>query len=161
MKTARRQMLQTVLTALAAPSLGWAQARPDGTIRLALIEGLSGPLGNAGEAVYRNLLWAVERVNARGGVKLVGGDAFVDQPDPLGFCGVNAFAAVEQHPGMRLADEADEANARRAAQRKKPAAAEPTPVITDPYASDETSYILPLLFTVGAFIPLLFCLCKL
>ncbi len=39
-------------------------------IRIALIEGLSGPFGNAGEAVYRNLLWAVERVNARGGVAL-------------------------------------------------------------------------------------------
>ncbi len=42
-------------------------------IRLALIEGLSGAFANAGEAVYRNLLWAVERVNARGGVKLPGG----------------------------------------------------------------------------------------
>jgi hypothetical protein len=40
-------------------------------VRLAMIEGLSGPNGNAGEAVYRNLVWAVERVNARGGVKLV------------------------------------------------------------------------------------------
>jgi branched-chain amino acid transport system substrate-binding protein len=39
-------------------------------IKLALVEGLSGPNANAGEAVYRNLLWAVERVNARGGVKL-------------------------------------------------------------------------------------------
>ncbi len=36
-----------------------------------MIEGLSGPNGNAGEAVYRNLVWAVERVNARGGMKLV------------------------------------------------------------------------------------------
>lgn len=42
-------------------------------IRLAMIEGLSGPFANAGEAVWRNLLWAVERVNARGGVKLPGG----------------------------------------------------------------------------------------
>ena len=42
-------------------------------IRLALIEGLSGPFANAGEAVARNLVWAVERVNARGGVKLPGG----------------------------------------------------------------------------------------
>lgn len=42
-------------------------------IRLALIEGLSGPLGNGGEAVFRNLVWAAERVNARGGVKLPGG----------------------------------------------------------------------------------------
>ena len=38
-------------------------------IKLALIEGLSGPFGNTGEAVVRNIAWAVERVNARGGVK--------------------------------------------------------------------------------------------
>jgi branched-chain amino acid transport system substrate-binding protein len=42
-------------------------------IKLAMIEGLSGPFANTGEAVYRNLLWAVERVNQRGGVKLPGG----------------------------------------------------------------------------------------
>lgn len=42
-------------------------------VKLALIEGLSGPFGNTGEAVYRNLLWAVERVNARGGLLLAGG----------------------------------------------------------------------------------------
>jgi len=42
-------------------------------IKLAMIEGLSGPFANTGEAVYRNLLWAVERVNQRGGVKLLGG----------------------------------------------------------------------------------------
>jgi branched-chain amino acid transport system substrate-binding protein len=41
-------------------------------IKLALIEGLSGPFANAGEAVFRNLLWATERINARGGVKLPG-----------------------------------------------------------------------------------------
>ena len=49
-----------------------AQASP-APIKLALIEGLSGPTGNAGEAVYRNLIWAIERVNARGGVKLSAG----------------------------------------------------------------------------------------
>jgi len=38
-----------------------------------MIEGLSGPNANAGEAVYRNLNWAVERVNARGGVKAAAG----------------------------------------------------------------------------------------
>ena len=42
-------------------------------IRIAMIEGLSGPFANAGEAVYRNLLLAVERVNSRGGVSLPGG----------------------------------------------------------------------------------------
>ena len=43
------------------------------TLKIAMIESLSGPFGNTGEAVYRNLLWATERVNARaatkGGVK--------------------------------------------------------------------------------------------
>ncbi|MCU0958436.1 MAG: ABC transporter substrate-binding protein, partial [Hydrogenophaga sp.] len=35
-----------------------------------MIEGLSGPFANTGEAVFRNLVWAAERVNARGGVRL-------------------------------------------------------------------------------------------
>jgi branched-chain amino acid transport system substrate-binding protein len=48
-------------------------ARAEEPIRIAMIEGLSGPFANAGEAVFRNLHWAVERVNQRGGVKLPGG----------------------------------------------------------------------------------------
>ncbi|MDP1901177.1 MAG: branched-chain amino acid ABC transporter substrate-binding protein [Rubrivivax sp.] len=56
-----------------ALALGAACAQPAAEpIRLALIEGLSGAFGNAGEAVYRNLLWATERVNQRGGVRLGG-----------------------------------------------------------------------------------------
>jgi branched-chain amino acid transport system substrate-binding protein len=42
-------------------------------IQLALIEGMSGPFANTGEAVLRNLVWAVERVNARGGVNTTEG----------------------------------------------------------------------------------------
>ena len=42
-------------------------------IRLGMIEGLSGPFANAGEAVLRNLQWAVENINARGGVHLPDG----------------------------------------------------------------------------------------
>lgn len=42
-------------------------------IQLALIEGLSGPFGNTGEVVYRNLLMATERINQRGGVRLKSG----------------------------------------------------------------------------------------
>ena len=38
-----------------------------------MIEAFSGPFANAGEAVARNVLFAVERINARGGVKLAGG----------------------------------------------------------------------------------------
>ncbi len=41
-------------------------------IRIAMIEGLSGAFANAGEAVFRNLLWATERVNQRGGVRVGG-----------------------------------------------------------------------------------------
>jgi branched-chain amino acid transport system substrate-binding protein len=41
-------------------------------LRIALIEGLSGAFANAGEAVWRNLLWASERVNQRGGVRVGG-----------------------------------------------------------------------------------------
>jgi branched-chain amino acid transport system substrate-binding protein len=47
-----------------------AQAAP---IKIAMIEGLSGPFANTGEAVFRNLVWACERVNARGGAKLATG----------------------------------------------------------------------------------------
>ena len=55
--------LLTVTAALAQPV-----AAP--TVKIAMIEGLSGPFGNTGEAVFRNLLWATERVNARGKVQL-------------------------------------------------------------------------------------------
>ena len=42
-------------------------------VKVALIESMSGPFANTGEAVFRNLVWATERINARGGVKLPGG----------------------------------------------------------------------------------------
>jgi len=61
----------TAVPAIAAAPAVPAAALPP--IRLALIETLSGSFANTGEAVFRNLLWAVERVNARGGVPLPGG----------------------------------------------------------------------------------------
>ena len=67
-----RGVLKTWLLALcwSAFALGTTHAQTTQTqVKLAVIEGLSGPNGNAGEAVYRNLVWAVERVNARGTVK--------------------------------------------------------------------------------------------
>ena len=73
----------TCLAVLAPVSNGWSQtaaasvssatsapvmqAKP---VKMALIESLSGPFANTGEAVYRNLYWAMDRVNARGGVQL-------------------------------------------------------------------------------------------
>ncbi|MEJ8851680.1 branched-chain amino acid ABC transporter substrate-binding protein [Variovorax rhizosphaerae] len=59
--------------ALAASISFPSHATAPAPIPLALIESLSGPFANTGEAVFRNLQWAVERVNARGGVKLPGG----------------------------------------------------------------------------------------
>ena len=59
-----------LLFACAFLIFGIAQSAEPPPIQLALIESLSGPFGNTGEAVYRNLQWAVERVNQRGGVRL-------------------------------------------------------------------------------------------
>ncbi|MCK6426763.1 MAG: branched-chain amino acid ABC transporter substrate-binding protein [Burkholderiaceae bacterium] len=59
-------------------------------IRIGLIEGLSGPFGNAGEAVARNLQWAVERVNARGGVRLPEGSR------PLALLRLDSKGSVEE-----------------------------------------------------------------
>lgn len=69
-----RWVLKTASTVLCilpfASGIAYAQAPATAPIKLAMVEALSGPNANAGEAVFRNLAWAVERVNARGGVKL-------------------------------------------------------------------------------------------
>ena len=65
-----RRLLLSWSAALAL-SPAWAQS--PAPIKLALIEGLSGPFANTGEAVVRNIAWAVDRVNARGGVKTAQG----------------------------------------------------------------------------------------
>ncbi len=71
-------MIQTVrfvlrsFVCVALSACLWAQAQK-GPVQLALIEGMSGPFANTGEAVLRNLVWAVERVNARGGVSTADG----------------------------------------------------------------------------------------
>ena len=71
-------------SALAPASASWAQTAaavaPAKPVKVALIESLSGAFANTGEAVYRNIYWAMERVNARGGVQL---PAAVGGPRPL------------------------------------------------------------------------------
>lgn len=74
-------------------SLAWV-AQAAEPVKLALVEGLSGPFGNAGEAVYRNLVWATERVNARGGVKLPGGAR------PLQLLRLDSKGSVEESLAM-------------------------------------------------------------
>ena len=61
----------------AIPAVAVPQAKP---VKMALVESLSGPFANTGEAVRRNILWAMERVNSRGGVKL---PAAAGGPRPL------------------------------------------------------------------------------
>jgi branched-chain amino acid transport system substrate-binding protein len=56
-------MALCVFTFSMATASAQTASRP---LKLALIEGFSGPQAAAGEAVYRNLVWAVERVNERG-----------------------------------------------------------------------------------------------
>jgi branched-chain amino acid transport system substrate-binding protein len=55
-----------------APLAVHAQHLPEANLKLAMIESFSGPFANTGDAVWRNLTWALERVNQRGGVKLPG-----------------------------------------------------------------------------------------
>ena len=69
MKNTRRLVLKSAATALLAPALARAQSGAE-PVKLAMIEALSGAFANTGEAVFRNLQWAVERVNERGGVRL-------------------------------------------------------------------------------------------
>ena len=70
------RVLKTASLALCAATFSASPVLAQGAgpgIKLAMVEALSGPNANAGEAVFRNLLWAVERVNARGGVKVASG----------------------------------------------------------------------------------------
>jgi branched-chain amino acid transport system substrate-binding protein len=100
------------LLGLAALGCALAQAQQpnlenNGTIKLALIEGLSGPFANAGEAVFRNLWWAVERVNQRGGVRLPGGRQKLElvRMDSKGSSDealTSLRSAVDQHIGYVL-----------------------------------------------------------
>ncbi|CAG9252313.1 branched-chain amino acid ABC transporter substrate-binding protein [Paraburkholderia caribensis] len=74
-KWAKAVVTAMTLAAATVPAANvHAQGAPAGApIRIAMIEGMSGPFANAGAAVERNLRFGVETVNARGGVKLADG----------------------------------------------------------------------------------------
>ncbi|MBL0419837.1 branched-chain amino acid ABC transporter substrate-binding protein [Ramlibacter sp. AW1] len=65
----RRSILKGAAASLFIPAFGHAQD-PQAPIRIAMVEAMSGAFANTGESVLRNLVWAVERVNQRGGVRL-------------------------------------------------------------------------------------------
>lgn len=77
-------------TAIAAPATRASAQTPRAPIRLALIEGMSGPFADAGAAVERNIRFAIERVNARGGVTLP------DGAHPLELVVLDSQGGVEQ-----------------------------------------------------------------
>lgn len=69
---------------------------------------------------------------------------------------------AQEQKQQRVFEDEENENERKNNRKSKTYQKEPPmPKVIDPYASDETSYIIPILVTVGAFIPLLFCLCKL
>jgi branched-chain amino acid transport system substrate-binding protein len=67
MNKSRRAVLKSLAASAFLPAFAHAQSAAP--LKLAMIEGLSGGNANGGEAVFRNLVWAVERVNQRGGVR--------------------------------------------------------------------------------------------
>jgi len=98
------QVLKWVFWALSGALLNllsfqvWAQKNAEVPIKLAVIESFSGPFANTGDAVWRNLNWAVERVAQRGGVKLPGSNR------PLQLERYDSKGQVEEAlAGLRLA----------------------------------------------------------
>jgi hypothetical protein len=61
----------------------------------------------------------------------------------------------EEEPGS---EEAKESSVKREAKKLRNPSG---PKAKDPYESDDTTAMLPIFVAVGAFIPLVFCLCKL
>ncbi|HCX81369.1 MAG: ABC transporter permease [Curvibacter sp. RIFCSPHIGHO2_12_FULL_63_18] len=64
LKLATKTLFASALTVASA------FAQTPAPLKVAVIEGFSGANASGGEAAFRNFVWAVERVNARGGVKL-------------------------------------------------------------------------------------------
>ncbi len=62
MHTALRKLFVVLLLAICAPA-AWAD-----TIKIAYIEGVSGPLGNVGQLGANNLHFIIDQINAKGGV---------------------------------------------------------------------------------------------
>ncbi len=60
-----------------------------------------------------------------------------------------------------LNEDEEEEELRRNRNNKKKRQPEPEIDIINPYESDQTSYFLPIAISVAAFIPLLYCICRL
>jgi hypothetical protein len=128
----RRACLALPMVLGLTPSVGQVSSPGVEPVRIALIEGLSGPFANAGEAVFRNLLWAVERINERGGVRLPGGaapwpccgwTARATPKRPCRCCAVRWTSAALHRAGQQLGRGGGPDRCAGQAQRSRPAAA--------------------------------------
>ena len=83
----------------------------------------------------------------------------------VNYMSITSFLDVPKLPPLPGAnqDAQSEPDEEEGKAEDKPERARKTsgPRATDPYASDESSLLLPVLIALGVFIPTLFCLCKL
>lgn len=70
-------------------------------------------------------------------------------------------ARREYMRNLKEQQQEESSNSNRIKKEKKHVKAAADVKIEDPYEADETSYIIPIVVALGAFIPLLYCLCKL
>ncbi|MFT4243806.1 MAG: branched-chain amino acid ABC transporter substrate-binding protein [Acidovorax sp.] len=70
MNKLRARGLKTAAAALSLSVFALGAVAQTKPVKMALVESLSGAFANTGEAVYRNIHWAMERVNARSGARL-------------------------------------------------------------------------------------------
>ncbi len=76
----RRQVLKSASVSAFAAAASAVGAQSTSSVQVAMIEVFSGPASFTGESVFRNLAWAIERVNSRGGVRLQEGGRVAARP---------------------------------------------------------------------------------
>uniref|UniRef100_A0A4W3I8V5 Malectin n=1 Tax=Callorhinchus milii TaxID=7868 RepID=A0A4W3I8V5_CALMI len=77
---------------------------------------------------------------------------------------VDEFPKLLPHPGLEKKEEEEEEEDYEEGSEKKPPSKKKVksgPRTPDPYASDNSSLMFPILVAFGVFIPTLFCLCRL
>jgi hypothetical protein len=85
-----------------------------------------------------------------------------EDPSILGDSDDEEMEARQKRSANDILNQNQNQNEDKIVNRKKTSLPPPSlPKVTDPYANDETSYVIPILVAICAFIPLLFCMCKL
>lgn len=80
------------------------------------------------------------------------------------FCRITDVPKLLPHPGLEKKEEEEEEEDYEEGAERKPLSKKKVksgPRTPDPYASDNSSLMFPILVAFGVFIPTLFCLCRL